>query len=353
MALFSRRKNTPQQPDAAEPTLDVPDVVDVADAAEVAAEPVPEVGISLSTFGGLGAPAQPADPEPAPAQQSSPFNEDGSVRLPFAPPVPPEAQQTVEGLLDHAVLRDALARLSDDPSGAEVLGVARQALGAHLFLRVQGDARALVEAGQPLPLGVVNDGERQFLMAFSSGAALQKAVEADNDVETSAVGQPARAVLQHALDNEFDGIVLDNWSAPARVVLPRDLLERMLGESDPEFRLKTVLVSARSDATEPAVVEALKSASLWVAVGKAGEIDGEVQYGVAEARTPEGDRLLQLFSHPLEVVALGRDERPAPFSTEQLRTALSNTEGIAGVLIDAAGPMIRVDREALLAILED
>src|SRR5690606_8049698 len=103
-----------------------------AEEVEVSAEPVPHVNISVSSFGGLGAGA----PQPKPAAQSAlagavpvaapGHNADGTVALPFAADEPPTELETVPGLRDNAVLRDALARLGEAPSGAQLLGVFRQ-----------------------------------------------------------------------------------------------------------------------------------------------------------------------------------------------------------------------------------
>lgn len=357
MALFSRRKNASS--DAAVPTPAEAET-SVTASEEVPTEAVPHVGISVSAFGGLGAapaptpPAPPVEDElPEGAVEISPFerhNADGSVKLPFAPDEPPTEWETAPGLRDNAVLRDALARLPEEPSTPELLGVVRQMLQGHLFLRVKGDAREQAEAGEELQLAVIRDGDRNFLLAFSSGRALQDAVRADGDTETSSFGQPAVVVLRHVLANDFAGVIVDNSSNPARIVVPRDLVERALGESDEEFRLKTVIAADRTEDGEriiPAALAAIREANMWVAVGIAGEKDGEPVRGVAEARATDGSRLLQLFSHPLEVVALGRDEQPAPFDLDALSVALREHSGLDGVIIDPAGPNLRIDRAAL------
>ena len=67
----------------------------------------------------------------------------------------PAATETVPGLRDNVLLREALAALPATPDAADLLDVARQLLQGHLFLRVKGDARALLAEGKDLPLGVV------------------------------------------------------------------------------------------------------------------------------------------------------------------------------------------------------
>lgn len=364
MALFSRRKDAAS--DAVAPTETAQAAEDVTTPVDEQspAEAVPHVGISVSSFGGLGsAPAKPAAPRQSdlpsgavPVASKLAHNEDGTVKLPFAADAPPEVWETAAGLRDNAVLRDALERLPESPSSGELLGVVRQLLQGHLFLRVRGDAREQAAAGEQLQLGVIRDGDRNFLLAFSSGRALQDAVRADGDVETSSFGQPSVIVLRHLIAGDFAGLVIDNASAPARLVVPRDLIERALKEADPELRLKTVVAADRTtdpDAITQAALAALRVAKLWVAIGVAGEKDGEPVRGVAEARTADGKRMLQLFSHPLEVVALGREEQAAPFTIDALVSALRDHTGLDGVLIDPAGPSLRLDRTTLEALLHE
>ena len=73
--------------------------------------------------------------------------------------------------------------------------------------------------------------------------------------------------------------------------------------------------------------------------------------GVAEARTDDGARLIELFSHPLEVASSLRGDRAAPMTAAQLAGALRNDEGSAGVIIDPGGPWIRLSRDDLAPIL--
>ncbi len=368
MALFSRRKNESTDQTPAPAPADAAPADAAAEVNDTAATPatdesVPHVNISVSAFGGLGhAPAVPEPPRPAPMSfdpatfNSAVQNEaaGGVVPLPLAPDAPPTEWTTAAGLRDNAVLRDALARLPEtEPSTVQLLGVVRQLLQGHLFLRVKGDAREQAEAGQELQLSILRDGERNFMLAFSSGRALQQAVQADQDTDTSSFGQPAVLVLRHAYEAGFAGLIIDNASAPARIVVPRDLIERILNESDTEFGLKTVIAAERDEDTVARAVDAMRTARMWVAVGVAGEQDGEPVRGVAEARTADGARYLQVFSHPLEVVALERDEQPAPFDAEKLRSVLRDHSSLAGVLIDAAGPHLRIEAADLAPLIAD
>lgn len=293
----------------------------------------PHVGISVSSYGGFGANAVVPPPAPTPGEATG-----------EAPP----PTESVPGLPDNVVLRAALAALGDDPQPPEILGVARQLLQGNLYLRVKGDAHALVEAGAEIPLAVATRDDGQFVLAYSSGAALAAAVNADGDVETSALGQAASLVLQYVVQNTFDGLILDQASAPASVVLPRTLLERMLEDVDPALTLKRLVSEPRTADTPAAVAQALTSVPLWIAVNRASEND---DWGVAESRMLDGTRILPVFSHPLEVIAVGHGDQPMPFTGAQLGSALRQDTGIDGIVIDPAGPWMRLGRADLGAVM--
>lgn len=358
MALFSRRKNDSSDltPDDAvadvagastDATADAPVIAEVPAEPQAAAEAVPQVGISMTSFGGLGSAPAPAPAKPVTLRPEKPED----VVLPLAPSDPPTNLETISGLRDNAVLRDALAALGEKPSGAELLGVARQLLQGHVYLRVRGDARAQIAAGESLQLGIVSDGDRQFMLAYSSGRSLRDAFQKDNDANTSAFAQPAHAVINNVLKGNLAGLILDNDSAPARAVIPTDVLTRAMSQVEEEMKLKTILCEPRADDTKDKVLAALPDARLWVAVGVASEKDGEKQYGIAEAHTRDGRRLLQVFTHPLEVVALQRPEKPMPFSFDKLKSAFLEHGNLAGIVIDPAGPSIRLTRDELTPVL--
>jgi hypothetical protein len=314
-----------------------PDRAEVADRADgtAAEEPVPHVNISVSTYGAPRAAAA------APASATS----DAPVRTPGPAEAPPPSQ-TIPGLPDNALVIQALARLAEKPEATDLVQVARQLLQGQLFLRIKGDARTLLAEGTQLPLAVATVGDKQYVLAFSGGAALRASVTADGDSQTSAVAQPATTVLRHAISGSYAGVIVDPNSAPARAVIPRELLERMLDQADPTGSVKTLLAGQRTAATPAEIVAALPSARLWVAVNESP--DGRV--GVAEARA-NGERLLQVFTHPLEVAAIGRGDRAAPITADRLGGALAADEALAGILIDAAGPWIRLGRDELGPIL--
>ena len=371
MGLFSRKKNDDDQP-AAEVSAQPAEAADTAAAAEAPdhaeqetpetpAEPTPQVGISLSSFRGLGGDAGPRPPVtpqgdpriPSPHDTLRPGTapaQPAPRELPLAPAAPPEQLETVPGLRDNALLRDALAALPESATGVQMLGVVRQLLQGHVFLRVQGNAREqLAEGNGRLSFGIARDGDKTYMLVFSSGKALHDAVRADGDASTSAVGQPVSQILKHVIDQNFAGIIVDNNSAPARAVLPREVLERALSTIDPGLRLKSAVAAPR-DADSPRKVAEVLAAGvpLWVAVGKA---EGNDQVGIAEARLADGTRLLQVYSHPLEVAAQGRDERALPLSVGRVAQILREHEALGGLLIDPAGPLITLSRDELAPVL--
>ncbi len=257
----------------------------------------------------------------------------------------PEQTETVPGLRDNALLRAALGRVGDAPQSQALLDVARQLLQGHVFLRVKGDARTLLAEGKGLPLAVANAGERTFALVFSSGAALQASLKADGDTDTSAMGQPVLIVLRHVLGSSYDGIIIDPASAPSRAVLPKELLQRAVDQADPQLTVKTLLAAERTPDIGPKVAEALTRVPLWVAVGTA----ENGAPGLAEGRDASGARFLEIYSHPLEVAVMGRGDNAAPITAAQLSRALASDEGITGVVVDPAGPWIRLTRDELVA----
>ncbi|MFG6403961.1 SseB family protein [Microbacterium sp. P04] len=321
MALFSRRKKTPDSTDTSAGRG--PDESDAATPSDAPSpEPPATVGISTSTFRGVGASA--AEP-PVPAPQA-----------------PVAEAETIPGVRDNVLLRDALAELSDPPTPQGLLNVARQLLQGPLFLRVKGNARALLAEGRGLPLAVTRRGDKQLVLAYSSGAALQAAVSADGEADTSAVGQPVLTVLRLVLDGEYEGLILDNSSGTARALLPRPLLQRVVDDAHAALALKSLLAGVRTEDTPAAVAAALGEAPLWIAIRRTEE-GGPV--GIAESRTADGDRFIEVFSHPLEVLALGRGDQPLPVTLDQLRAAVTADAGITGLLIDPGGPWLRLHRD--------
>ncbi|GAA1470012.1 SseB family protein [Microbacterium thalassium] len=337
MAIFSRGKRTRDDDTTAEAAQPAAEATEAAAAAESAGdESVPHVGISVSTFGQAASAPQVATPGTS-TQPRSQTNETA-----------PAQTETIPGLRDNVVLRAALAALPEKPDSIDLLNVARQLMQGHVFLRVKGDARALISEGKDLPLAVATLRGKRFALAYSSGAALQASVRQDGDAQTSAMGQPVLAVIRHVLAGTYDGLILDHASAPARAVLPRPLLEKMVEAYDEQLTIKQALAAERTPQTAAQVADALTKVKLWVAVNRAAE-GGPV--GVAESRTKSGERFLEVYSHPLEVVAGGRSDQAAPITAAQLAKALHGDDGLTGVIVDPRGPWIRLRRDDLTQLL--
>lgn len=380
MAVFSRR---PKRGDAAPDTPnDEPEVAGTAtDAAaaaveDVAAEPVPQVGISVSTYRGgggeVGAPTTLPDAT-APTTVGAPAATGGAFGAAAASPVGPPASaapslragtpagpaeappqtESVPGLRDNVLLAQALGALDAPAKPEQLLDVMRQLLQNHLFLRIKGDARAMLAEGRELPLAVARSGDDAYVLVYSTGTALQAALAADKDSNTSAVGQPALTILNHVIAGTYAGVIVDGSSAPARAVLPRAVVQAAVNQADPELRIKTALAAPRTAETAGIVARALTEAPLFVAVNETGQAaEGEApRFGIAEARTSDGRRLIEVYSHPLEVIARGRGDRPMPFLPEQLGASLRDHEAVAGVIVDAAGPWIILDRDDLAPVM--
>lgn len=349
MALFSRRKKSEpaSDPQESEAPVEVAPIEEVPDA--------PAVNISVQAFRGMGAEAGRAVSLETDAAQAAPTAPAGSAApaasdrpLPLAPLTPPEQKHSVVGMNDNILLRDALARLPEKPTNEQLLGVLRQALQGHLILRVHGDAQAQLDASEPLQVSVVRDGERSFLLAFSSGEALRRVLAHEGEkAGTSAVGQPVTGIIHQVLSGGFTGLIVDNASAPHRAVFPAEVLKKAIDDADPKMAIKAVLAAPRESETEARLAELLTETRVWIAAGT--QPNGQV--GIAEAKTPDGKRYLQLFTHPLEVMALGRGERPLPFPPDQLGRVLTGEPALAGVLLDPAGPTMVVRREALGAVM--
>ncbi|MCK6081700.1 SseB family protein [Microbacterium sp. EYE_5] len=342
MALFSRRPKKTSD-DAVETAVDAePAVADVqqdvnaAVAAEEAdAEDVPHVPISVSTY---GQPARRPAPAPTPA-----------APLPQAAETAPERTEGRAGVPDNTLLMRELAALPETPDNAAVLGVMRQALQGNLYLRILGDARAQMTAGEPLRLAISILNDKKFLLAYTGTAAVEAGVAEETDSQTSVLGQPANRVLQNAIDAGYDGVMLDHAGPGRRIVLPVGLITQSLSQADPDFTIKNLLSDARTDATARYVVEAIVKGRSWIAAGT--RTDGEGM-GIAEARSAEGTRYLQVFSHPLEVLTVRREDQPIPVTAAQLGAALLSEPDLSGILVDPAGPWIRIERTQLEPLID-
>ena len=375
MALFSRRKQTDDAASETPTSIEADAPAESPSVDEARSEPVPQIGISVQAFRGVGAAAGPevALPDPstrAPGSQtpnaegaaspvagaqgtsaSAPHTQAAPQKrvLPLAPVLPPEPVESVPGMKDNTLLRAALAELEEGPTNEQLIGVLRQMLQNHLYLRVHGDARAQLAEGKPLSIAVVRDGDRSYILAFSSAEALRESVQRETDpTATSAIAQPVTAVLHQVVTGDFAGLILDNASGVHRAVFPVEVLTKALDQADVNMTVKTLLAAPRDADSAQKVGDALAKTKMWVAVNDG---SGNGQVGIAEAHTPDGRRFLQLFSHPLEIVALGRGDRQMPFEPDQLAKVLSSHDSLAGVIIDSAGPSMVVERAALGAVL--
>lgn len=333
---------------------------ETADAPETPAEPVPHVGISVNTFGRGAETARPLDEV---VREASATNASASAATTGAPtPAPvrprpaataPAPSETIPGLVDNALLQAALAALPESPQAAHIMNVMRQALQGQLYLRAQGDAQALIAAGQGLNLAVTTHEDKRYLLVFSSGEAMRQSVAAEAaaataDSATSVVGQAAHNVFRTAIDSGYDGVYLDHANTGARLVLPIELVKKSLEDGAPvPFELKALLSGERTEETPAAIAEVLTRVPVWVAGGT----DPSGAIGLAEARTEAGERRLEVYSHPLEVIAMGRGDSPLPLTTAQLATTLASEPALTGIVLDPAGPWIELDRDDLAAVL--
>ncbi|WP_454130669.1 SseB family protein [Microbacterium lacticum] len=336
------------------------DDAETADAPETPAEPVPHVGISVNTFGRGAETARPLDEV---VREASATNASASAATTGAPtPAParprpaataPAPSETIPGLVDNALLQAALAALPESPQAAHIMNVMRQALQGQLYLRAQGDAQALIAAGQGLNLAVTTHEDKRYLLVFSSGEAMRQSVAAEAaaataDSATSVVGQAAHNVFRTAIDSGYDGVYLDHANTGARLVLPIELVKKSLEDGAPvPFELKALLSGERTEETPAAIADVLTRVPVWVAGGT----DPSGAIGLAEARTEAGERRLEVYSHPLEVIAMGRGDSPLPLTTAQLATTLASEPALTGIVLDPAGPWIELDRDDLAAVL--
>ncbi|MCB8043453.1 SseB family protein [Microbacterium oxydans] len=146
---------------------------------------------------------------------------------------------------DNVLLREALTEIEAGATNDQLLGVMRQALQGHLYIRVNGDARAQISEGKALSVAVVRDSEdRQYMLAFSSAGAVRDSVQLEADPSsTSAVAQPVTSVLQQVVSGDFAGLIVDNASAPHRVVFPTELLQKTLEQADVDMTVKSILAA--------------------------------------------------------------------------------------------------------------
>lgn len=363
MALFSRGKKSSEPSQAAASAAEVAEEHVEADAlstesaeAGLAADiAVPSVNISVGSFQGLGSPAGVLNPTPAAPTAQAAANAPSAppaaadVELPRSPANPPENTQSVEGYADNVLLRETLARVDGEASGVHLVGVLRNMLQGPLYVRVPANSQDAIKAGQPVPVGVArNEAGESYLLTFSSAKALFDSIRLLPEPESAAgMAQPAFTVLKQVVDGEYSGVVIDNDSSPHRAVFPKELITRALAEGDPLFKIKTLLTQQRTPEGIAQVALALTETPVWVAIG---QVEGGS--GIAEAALSNGKRYVQVFSHPIEVAAMGRSEQPGQLTPAKLRKVLEVADHTDGVLVDPAGPSMLVPRDLLMAAFE-
>ncbi len=252
-------------------------------------------------------------------------------------------------MADNILLHAALARLDAEPSKVQLVDVCRQMLQGELILSVEGDAQAQISRDERLRLAVLREGEHRFLLAFSTAEAFEAMRARQPGSATSSMFvQPVTAVLAQLASGDFAGLALNSASAPHSAIVPTAAVTALLADADPALTVKSLLAGPRDAAIEAAVAEALTTTRMWVAAHKTPS--GEVALAQVELPDEPGG-LLQLFSHPWEVAALGRGDRALPFVPAQLAQTLNEQPMTRGVLIDPAGPSLVVSRAALSAVI--
>ncbi len=142
---------------------------------------------------------------------------------------------------DNVLLREALTEIEAGASNDQLLGVMRQALqGPPLHPRERRRACADQRGKAAVGRGRArHTDDRQFMLAFSSARAVRDSVQLEADpAATSAVAQPVTSVLQQVVSGDFAGLIVDNASAPHRVVFPTDLLQKTLEQADVDMTVK-------------------------------------------------------------------------------------------------------------------
>lgn len=339
MAIFSRRRRDPGDDDETQDPVPAADAAPQSEPADDADRPEGEQPVSESE-----PPASDSEPVPQVGISITAYR---SAAVPQTAPEPP-AQRPASSPHENALLRQALLGLTPESTPIQAVAAARQLLQGNLFVRVKGDVRALTEARSPIPWAVTREGDEVFVLVYSGRTAMGAAMERDGDTDTSAVAFPALTLLARILGGDYAGIIVDPSSPPARLTLKREFLERALAEADPQVALKTLLAGPRGADTAAEIGRAMESAPLFVAVGTASTGGAP---GIAEVRAEDGARLIQVFSHPLEVIATGRGDRPVPFPAAQLGKALRDDPALGGVILDPAGPWIRLSREDLSPVI--
>ncbi|MGK9146257.1 SseB family protein [Plantibacter flavus] len=325
MALFSKRNAPDARSDAAEAVPSAPEPEVAAEQAEA----VPHVPISVTTV------------------SSAARTPEAPISVPAAP-VAPASNAEPDANVDLAQALTALAEGGDERA---MLHVLRQSIQGKLLLSTNLDGvSAEDQAAGRVPLGVHRDPEGAvYLLAFTSHSELEKTRTAEGPVTGVVVS--ALWALRQAGGEGYAGIVLNPAAGKASVVVPKTLIARLFGDGQNNDLAKEALAQPRdADALEQ-LVAALAAHGAFVA-GRA-ELDEEgnrKSIGIAETRL--GDRrLLEVFTAPIEIAALGRGDDAYHVTAAELASALRSDEGITGIIVNPAAPWLDVDRAQLAPLL--
>jgi hypothetical protein len=330
MALFSKRNASDARSAAAEAATSAREVEE--DTTPAVAESVPHVPISVTTVS--SAARTPEAPVSVPA-------------APAAAPAPAAGEPDT-----NVDLAQALTALAEGGDERAMMHVLRQSIQGKLLLSTSLDGVSDEDkAAGRVPLGVHRDPEGAvYLLAFTSPRELEKTRTAEGPV--SGVAVDAVWALRQAAGEGYAGIVLNPADGKASAVVPKTLIARLFGDGRNNDLAKQALAQPRDADALQQLVAALAAHGGFVA-GRA-EMDEEGNrktVGIAETRL--GDRrLLEVFTSPIEIAALGRGDDAYPVTAAELAAALRSDEGITGIIVNPAAPWLDVDRAQLAPLLD-
>lgn len=332
MGLFSKRNaSDARSAAAAEADASVPEgeAIPAAETPEV----VPQVSISVTTVNQAArTPEAPVSVPSAPAP-------------PQAPAAPVEPDSNVD-------LAQALTALAEGGDERAMMHVLRQSIQGKLLLSTSLDGVSDEDkAAGRIPLGVHRDAEGAvFLLAFTSSRELEKTRTADGPVTGVAVD--AVWALRQASGEGYAGIVLNPADGKASAVVPKTLIVRLFGDGRNNDLAKQALAQPREPDALQQLVAALAAHGGFVAGRAEVDEDGNRKtVGIAETRLGER-RLLEVFTSPIEIAALGRGDDAYPVTAAELAAALRSDEGITGIIVNPAAPWLDVDRAQLAPLLD-
>ncbi|WP_168223411.1 SseB family protein [Plantibacter sp. M259] len=329
MGLFSKRNASDARSAAVEAETSAPE--DEVDPAAEATETVPQVSISVTTVN-----AAARTPE-------------APVSVPAASPAPAPAPVEPDSNVDLAQALTALAEGGDERAMMHVL---RQSIQGKLLLSTSLDGVSEEDkAAGRIPLGVHRDPEGAvYLLAFTSSRELEKTRTADGPVTGVAVD--AVWALRQATGDGYAGIVLNPADGKASAVVPKTLIVRLFGDGRNNDLAKQALAQPREPDALQRLVAALAAHGGFVAGRAEVDEDGNRKtVGIAETRLGER-RLLEVFTSPIEIAALGRGDDAYPVTAAELAAALRSDEGITGIIVNPAAPWLDVNRAQLAPLLD-